>query len=270
MLEKINETYNFINNKIDFKPDYGIILGTGLGALVNEIDIKFTLDYTEIPNFPVSTVESHQGRLVFGFLGKKKVVVMQGRFHYYEGYSFQEITFPVRVFKLMGIKALFVSNACGSVNPEMKTGDIMILNDHINLLCGNPLRGKNIDELGPRFPDMAEPYDRSLIQKALSLAKEHNIPVHTGVYASVQGPNLETKAEYRYLRIIGADVVGMSTIPEVLVARHMSVPCFAISVITDEGFQEEVVPVTLDDMINAANKAEPKMTGIFKHLITSL
>jgi purine-nucleoside phosphorylase len=270
MLEKIHETYNYIKSKIDFHPDYGIILGTGLGALVNEIEIKHTLDYTEIPNFPVSTVESHTGRLVFGLLGNKKVVAMQGRFHYYEGYSFQEITFPVRVLKFMNIKALFVSNACGSVNPEMKTGDIMILKDHINLLGGNPLRGRNLDELGPRFPDMAEPYDRGLIKKALTLAKELNIPVHTGVYASVQGPNLETKAEYRYMQIIGADVVGMSTIPEVLVARHMSIPCFAISVITDEGFQDEIEAVTLEDVINAANKAEPKMTAIFKHLITSL
>lgn len=270
MLEKIQETYNYIKNKIDFQPDYGIILGTGLGALVNEIEIKHTLDYTSIPNFPVSTVESHKGRLVFGLLGNKKVVAMQGRFHYYEGYSFQDITFPVRVLKFIGIKALFVSNACGSVNPEMKTGDIMILKDHINLLGGNPLRGKNLDELGPRFPDMAEPYDRGLIKKALSLAKELNIPVHTGVYASVQGPNLETKAEYKYLQIIGADVVGMSTIPEVLVARHMSIPCFAISVITDEGFHDEIEAVTLEDVISAANKAEPKMSAIFKHLIISL
>jgi purine-nucleoside phosphorylase len=270
MLEKIKETYSYIKSKIDFEPDYGIILGTGLGALVNEIDIKHTLEYTSIPNFPVSTVESHKGRLVFGLLGNKKVVAMQGRFHYYEGYSFQEITFPVRVLKFMGIKALFVSNACGSVNPEMKTGDIMILNDHINLLGGNPLRGKNIDELGPRFPDMAEPYDKTLIKKALVLASELKIPVHTGVYASVQGPNLETKAEYRFLRTIGADVVGMSTIPEVLVARHMSVPCFAISVITDEGFHDEIEAVTLEDVIRAANRAEPKMTSIFRHLITSL
>lgn len=270
MLEKINETYNFIKSKIDFEPEYGIILGTGLGALVNEIDVKHIVDYSDIPNFPVSTVESHKGRLVFGYLGNKKVVAMQGRFHYYEGYSFQEITFPVRVMKFLGIKALFVSNACGSVNPIMKTGDIMIINDHINLLGGNPLSGKNIDELGPRFPDMAEPYSKDLIDKALSIAAELNIPVHTGVYASVQGPNLETKAEYKYLQIIGADVVGMSTIPEVLVARHMSIPCFAISVITDEGFHDELEAVTLEDVISAANKAEPKMTIIFKHLIISL
>jgi purine-nucleoside phosphorylase len=270
MLNQINETSQFIKNKFDFKPDYGIILGTGLGALVNEIDIIHTIDYTDIPNFPVSTVESHHGRLVFGMLGNKKVVAMQGRFHYYEGYSFQEITFPVRVLKFLGIKALFVSNACGSVNPQMKTGDIMILKDHINLLGGNPLRGKNIDELGPRFPDMAEPYDRELIKKALSIAHDHKIPVHLGVYASVQGPNLETRAEYRYLQIIGADVVGMSTIPEVLVARHMSIPCFAISVITDEGFHEEIEAVTLEDVIKAAGEAEPKMTSIFKHLIISL
>jgi purine-nucleoside phosphorylase len=270
MLEKIRQTADFIKAILDYQPQYGIILGTGLGALVNEIDIVKTIEYTDIPNFPVSTVESHKGRLVFGRIGEKRVVAMQGRFHYYEGYSFQEITFPVRVLKFLGIEALFVSNACGSVNPDMHTGDIMIIEDHINLLGGNPLRGKNMDELGPRFPDMAEAYDRAMIGKALSLAKELNIQVHKGVYASVQGPNLETRAEYRFLRTIGADVVGMSTIPEVLVARHMSIPCFAVSVITDEGYHDVLEAVTLDDVIEAAGKAEPRMTQIIKNLILSL
>ncbi|MBL6963533.1 MAG: purine-nucleoside phosphorylase [Bacteroidetes bacterium] len=273
MLNKIQDSADFIRSQIDFKPQFGIILGTGLGGLVKDMDIEFTLNYDKIPNFPVSTVESHAGRLVFGVLGNKKVLAMQGRFHYYEGYSFQEITFPVRVLKLLGIEKLFVSNACGSVNPEMKTCDLMIIKDHINLLGGNPLRGKNIDELGPRFPDMAEPYDREIIKKAFEIV-DHNdfgeIKVHSGVYASVQGPNLETQAEYKYMRIIGADVVGMSTIPEVLVARHMGIPCFAISVITDEGFHDELEEVSVEDVIAAANKSEPYMTKIIKELIAGM
>ncbi|MEA3495419.1 MAG: purine-nucleoside phosphorylase [Bacteroidota bacterium] len=273
MLKKINETIDFIKKKIDFEPQFGIILGTGLGGLVKDIEIKYTLDYDKIPNFPVSTVESHNGRLVFGILNGKKVVAMQGRFHYYEGYSFQELTFPVRILKFLGIEKLFISNACGSVNPDIKTGDVMIIKDHINLLGGNPLRGKNHEELGPRFPDMTEPYSRELIKKAQDIAKKLNfsdIRVHTGVYASVQGPNLETNAEYRYLRIIGADVVGMSTIPEAIVARHMSLPTFAISVITDEGFHDINEAVSIEDVISAANKSEPKMTAIIKNLISSL
>ncbi|MBT3303278.1 MAG: purine-nucleoside phosphorylase [Bacteroidetes bacterium] len=273
MLDRIKESADFIKVQIDFTPQFGIILGTGLGGLVKEIDIAFTLDYDKIPNFPVSTVESHAGRLVFGELGGKKVVAMQGRFHYYEGYSFQEITFPVRVFKFLGIDKLFVSNACGSVNPKMKTCDLMIINDHINLLGGNPLRGKNINELGPRFPDMAEPYDKGMINKAQQIVENGDfgdITVHTGVYASVQGPNLETRAEYKYIQIIGADVVGMSTIPEVLVARHMGIPCFAISVITDEGFHDELEEVSVEDVISAANKSEPYMTKIIRELITGM
>jgi purine-nucleoside phosphorylase len=273
MLEKIKESADFIKKESGFEPQYGIILGTGLGGLVNEIKIEKTIDYEKIPHFPVSTVESHAGRLVFGYLGNKKIVAMQGRFHYYEGYSFQEITFPVRVMKFLGVECLFVSNACGSVNPDIKTCDIMIIKDHINLLGGNPLRGKNIDELGPRFPDMSEPYDKKMIAQAQEIAKDLNfedITVHTGVYASVQGPNLETQAEYKYLRIIGADVVGMSTIPEAIVARHMNMPCFAISVITDEGFHDELEAVSLHDVVSAANKSEPKMTAIIKNLITSI
>jgi purine-nucleoside phosphorylase len=273
MLDKIKESADFIQSQIDFTPQFGIILGTGLGGLVKDIDIHYTLDYNKIPHFPVSTVESHAGRLVFGLLGGKKVVAMQGRFHYYEGYSFQEITFPIRVFKFLGIDKLFVSNACGSVNPDIKTCDLMIIRDHINLLGGNPLRGKNLDELGPRFPDMAEPYDRKMIKQALDIVDKGDfgdITVHTGVYASVQGPNLETHAEYKYLHIIGADVVGMSTIPEVLVARHMGIPCFAISVITDEGYGDELEKVSVEDVIAAANKSEPYMTKIIRELISGM
>lgn len=270
MLEKIHESVAAIRKQTDFTPEFGIILGTGLGGLVNDVKIECAIEYEQIPNFPVSTVESHHGRLVFGYLKNRKVVIMQGRFHYYEGYSFQEITFPVRVMKFLGICALFVSNACGSVNPEMKTGDLMIIRDHINLLGGNPLRGKNVDELGPRFPDMSEPYSKEFIKTALEIARELPIKVHCGVYASVQGPNLETPAEYRYLRIIGADVVGMSTIPEVITARHMKLPVFAVSVITDEGFHEENEAVTLEDVIHAANKAEPFMTQLMKELINRL
>ncbi len=274
MLNKIKETVEFIKSETSgFVPQYGIILGTGLGGLVKDIEIEHSLDYDKIPHFPVSTVESHAGRLVFGILGGKKIVAMQGRFHYYEGYSFQEIVFPVRVMKFLGIETLFVSNACGAVNPDIHTRDIMIINDHINLLGGNPLRGKNFDELGPRFPDMAEAYDRQLIIKALKIVERldfKDIKVHTGVYASVQGPNLETRAEYRYIRIIGADVVGMSTIPEVLAARHMGVKCFAISVITDEGWHDILYPVSLEDVVSAANDTEPKMTAILRNLIAEL
>jgi len=273
MLEKIKESVDFIKFQVDFKPQIGIILGTGLGGLVKDIDIKHVITYDRIPNFPVSTVESHAGKLVFGQLGGKNIIAMQGRFHYYEGYSFQEITFPVRVMKYLGIHTLIVSNACGSVKPEIKTKDLMIIRDHINLLGGNPLRGKNYDELGPRFPDMSEAYNRELIVKAQKIASKldfKDIKVHTGVYASVQGPNLETAAEYKYLQIIGADVVGMSTVPEILVARHMGLRSFAISVITDEGFHDELDAVSLQDVVNAANSSEPKMTAIIKELISSL
>jgi len=270
MYETIKATAQYIQQKTDIEPEYGIILGTGLGALIDEVDIHQTVDYGDLPNFPVSTIASHQGRLVFGTLGGKQIVAMQGRFHYYEGYSMQELTFPVRVMKMLGIKGLFVSNACGSVNPEMKTGDMMILSDHLNLLPDNPLRGDNIDELGDRFPDMSEPYKKTWISEAVQIAENNNMKVHTGVYASIQGPNLETKAEYNWIRTIGADTIGMSTIPEVLVARQMHVPCFAISAITDEGFHEELEPVTLEGVIAAANDIEPRMTFIMKSLIQRL
>lgn len=271
MIEQINETKKFILESTgNFSPEVGIILGTGLGGLVKEIDIKFTLPYETIPNFPLSTVEGHSGKLIFGFLGGKNVVAMQGRFHYYEGYDMKQVTFPVRVMKFLGIKNLFVSNASGGVNPDFEIGDLMILDDHINLFPTNPLMGKNINELGPRFPDMSDAYDKKLIEKAKSIAASNNIKVVVGSYAGVSGPCLETPAEYRYVRNIGADAVGMSTVPEVIVARHMSIPCFAISIITDLGVPGKIVKVTHEDVQDVASKAEPKMTYIMRELIASI
>ncbi|AFD07991.1 purine-nucleoside phosphorylase [Solitalea canadensis] len=270
MLDKLRATVDHIEKRIEgFKPEIGIILGTGLAKLVDDIDVKYELMYSNIPNFPISTVEFHAGKLIFGTLNGKNVVAMQGRLHYYEGYSMQQITFPVRVMKLLGIEHLVVSNACGSLNPDYKKGDLMIIEDHINLLPDNPLRGHNLDFFGPRFPDMSAPYDVEFIKKAKEIAATHNITAHTGVYVSVQGPNLETRAEYRYLRIIGGDVVGMSTVPEVIVANHMSLPVFAISVITDEGFQDVLNKVSFEEIVKVAEEAEPKMTLILKELISS-
>ena len=270
MIDKIKETTDYINNKIDHQPQIGIILGTGLGALVNELDIEITIPYKEIPNFPISTVESHSGKLIFGNLGGKRVVVMQGRFHYYEGYNMQQITFPVRVMKFLGIQMLFISNASGGLRNDQEISDLMILRDHISLLSDNPLHGKNYEELGPRFPDMSEAYDKNLIRMAIDIAGKNNIKVHTGVYAAVPGPNLETPAEYKYLSIIGADAVGMSTIPENLVARQMDLPCFAISVITDIGVEGKIKKVTVEEVIEAAARAEPNMTFLMKELISSI
>ena len=269
MFKKIAETTDYIHDKAPFKPEFGIILGTGLGALVNEIEIKHEISYTDIPHFPISTVESHLGRLIFGELNGKNVMVMQGRFHYYEGYSMEQITFPVRIMKMLGIKKLFVSNASGGVNPAFKVGEIMIINDHINLFPTNPLIGKNIDELGPRFPDMSDVYDKKLIEKAKKIAAKHNIAVSEGIYIGLTGPCLETPAEYKYLRIIGGDTVGMSTIPEVIVARHMNIPVFAISIITDLGVEGKIKKVNVKEIIAVAAKQEPKMTLIMKDLIAS-
>jgi purine-nucleoside phosphorylase len=268
MLESIQHTTAYIKSRIgDFEPEAGIILGTGLGGLVNEIAVEKQLMYSNIPEFPISTLEFHSGKLIFGTLNGVKVVAMQGRLHYYEGYTMKQITFPVRVLKMLGIKSLFVSNASGSLNPNFKKGELMVIADHINLQGDNPLLGRNEDELGPRFPDMSEPYKRSLIDKALQIARANNITCHKGVYVAVTGPNLETKAEYNYLRIIGGDAVGMSTVPEVIVANHMGLPVFAISVLTDEGFPEVLQPVSLEEILNVAREAEPKMTKILKELI---
>lgn len=268
MYRSLGETVNYIEQKIgDFKPELGIILGTGLGGLVNDISVVHQLMYAHIPNFPVSTLEFHSGKLIFGELNGKKVVAMQGRLHYYEGYSMQEITFPVRVLKLLGVRQLFVSNAAGSLNPAIRKGDLVFIEDHISLLPESPLRGQNNEELGPRFPDMSEPYSRNLIAKAQTIAENFHIAAHTGIYVSTQGPHLETRAEYRYMRLIGGDIVGMSTVPEVIVANHMGLPVFAVSVVTDEGFHEQLKPVSIDDILAVANAAEPKMTQILKELI---
>jgi purine-nucleoside phosphorylase len=270
MLDAIKATTKYITDRVDFSPEVGIILGTGLGGLVNEMEVEYELMYSNIPNFPISTVEFHTGKLLFGFLGGKKVVAMQGRFHFYEGYSMQQIVFPVRVLKMLGVSKLFVSNACGCMNPEYKKGDLMIIEDHINLQPDNPLIGTNYEELGPRFPDMSEPYDREMLKKGLEIAHENQIKCHTGVYVSVTGPNLETRAEYKYLRTIGADVVGMSTVPEVIAANHLGLPVFAISVITDEGFPETLKKVDIQEIIKVASGSEPKMTLIMKELITKI
>lgn len=270
MLEKFKESVAYIKSKTSVNPTIGIILGTGLGGLVKEINIIDEISYENIPNFPVSTVESHSGKLIFGELGGKHVVAMQGRFHYYEGYTLQQVTFPVRVMKLLGIEKLFVSNASGGVNPAFEIGEIMIMNDHINLFPGNPLIGKNIDEMGPRFPDMSDAYDEHMIELAVEIAKENNIRVAIGCYAGMTGPTLETPSEYKYVRIIGADAVGMSTVPEVIVARHMEIPCFAISIITDLGVPGKIEKVSVQDVINVASKQEPKMTIIMKELIARI
>jgi len=270
MLKTIKETVEFLQSKITIRPEVGIILGTGLGGLVNDIEILHSIPYTEIPNFPVSTVAGHTGRLIFGNMSGKKIVAMQGRFHYYEGYSMQEVAFPVRVMKLLGIDLLVVSNASGGVNPEFNVGDLMIIEDHINLMKDNPLIGKNDDELGTRFPDMGHAYDKDLIDRTFEIAKKHGIHLQKGIYAAVSGPTFETPAEYKYIHTIGADAVGMSTVPEVIAARHMGLRCFAFSIISDLGVQGKIVEITHAEVIAAASAAEPKMTRIIKELISGL
>ena len=270
LIEKTNQTISAIREKTSNSYEVGIILGTGLGGLVNEIDIDFEIDYSDLPNFVQSTVEFHKGKLIFGTLNGKNVIVMQGRFHYYEGYSMQEITYPVRVMKKLGVETLLVSNACGGLNPLYRRGDLMIMHDQINLLGDNPLIGKNEDEFGPRFPDMSEPYNYELIEYAEDIALENKIKLQKGTYVAVPGPNLETKAEYRFLRTIGADVVGMSTVPENIVANHMGIKVFGMSIITDECFPDSLKPINIDDILEAAKVAEPKMTIIMKKLIGKL
>lgn len=267
LISKINETLEVIKKITTEEYPFGIILGTGLGSLTKDIDIQHEIEYEDLPHFPLSTVESHRGKLIFGKIGDKNVVAMQGRFHFYEGYSMKQITYPVRVMKFLGVKTLLVSNACGGMNPIYKRGDIMLMVDHINLLGDNPLIGMNEDELGPRFPDMSEPYDLELIKVAEEVALENKIKVQKGVYVAVPGPNLETKAEYRFLRTIGADVVGMSTIPENIVANHMGIKVLGISIVTDECFPDSLKPVNVEEIISTAMKAEPKMTLIMKEIV---
>jgi len=269
MLQKIKESATFLEEKTNYKPEIGIILGTGLGGLVSEIEMEHSISYETIPHFPISTVEGHSGRLIFGKLGGKQIIAMQGRFHFYEGYSMQKVTFPVRVMKLLGIKNLIVSNASGGVNPDYEVGDLMILSDHINLIP-NPLIGSNISALGPRFPDMSEPYCKNLITKAENIAKKNKLDIKKGIYVALTGPTLETPSEYKHMRIIGGDTVGMSTAPEVIVARHMDIPCFAISVITDLGVPGKIQKVSHEEIQKVAEKAEPNLTLIIKELIASI
>lgn len=266
----IDETVRFIRTKTSAAPTIGIILGTGLGALAKEIAHDVVIDYAEIPHFPVSTVESHHGKLIFGTLSGKPVIAMQGRFHYYEGYTLKQITFPVRVMKFLGVKTLLISNAAGALNPAFERGDIMVMSDHINLLGDNPLVGRNDETLGPRFPDMSEPYSHELIELAEQIARELQIKVKKGVYVAMQGPNLETRSEYRFLRTIGADAVGMSTVPEDIVAIHMGMSVFGVSIVTDECFPDTLKPITLEEVIAVANRAEPKMTAILKAMVERL
>ena len=269
MLNRIDSITQFLKNKIPFSPKVGIILGTGLGGLVEKIEIEQTIPYDEIPDFPLSTVEGHKGKLILGKLSDTNVIAMQGRFHFYEGYSIQEVTMPVRVMKKLGIQQLIISNASGGVNPDYEVGDLMILNDHINLIP-SPLIGPNLDEFGPRFPDMSDTYDKGMIATAMSIGKDNGIRVFEGVYAAVTGPCLETPAEYKYLRIIGSDTVGMSTVPEVIVARHMQIPCFAISVITDLGVEGKIKKVSHEEIQKVAEVAEPKLTLIIEELIKTI
>ncbi len=267
LIDKINETVSYLKSKGMETPEVGIILGTGLGKMVDEINLEVDLHYEDIPHFPVSTVEFHKGRLLYGEMAGKKIMAMQGRFHFYEGYTTQEITFPVRVMKQIGIKYLIISNAGGSMNPAFKKGSLMLLDDHINLLGTGPLIGPNHEMLGPRFPDMSQPYDMKLNNLFEKFSQEESILLHKGVYVAVPGPNLETRAEYRFLRGIGADVVGMSTVPEVIVANHAALPCAAISVITDECDPDNLQPVDINDILQIAADAETGLITLVKKVI---
>ncbi len=269
MLERINQTATYLRGRITTEPRVGIILGTGLGNLVTEIKDKQEIPYTEIPNFPVSTVEGHSGKLIIGKLGDTEVLAMQGRFHYYEGYDMKDVTFPVRVMHALGIEKLFVSNASGGVHPDFEIGDLMIITDHINLFPEHPLRGKNFSELGPRFPDMSEAYDKGMIADAKRIAAAHNIRVVEGVYVGTTGPTFETPSEYKYFRIIGGDTVGMSTVPEVIVAVHCGMKVFGMSIITDLGVPGKIVEVSHEEVQKVGDAAQPLMTLIMKELINN-
>jgi len=267
---KIQEAVAFIRKKTDGEYPIGIVLGTGLGGLAKEIEIELALDYSDIPNFPVSTVETHHGKLIFGILAGKKVVAMQGRFHFYEGYSMHQIVFPIRVMKHLGVKTLGITNACGGLNPLFRKGDIMLIDDHINLLGGNPLIGPNDPQIGSRFPDLCAPYSPRTLELAEKVALEHKIKLQRGVYIALSGPCLETRAEYRMLRTLGADVVGMSTVPEVIAAAHQGTEVFGMSIITDECFPDNLKAVSIEEIIEVSNHAEPKMTTIFKSVVANL
>ncbi len=270
VLARLNETARFLQNEYKYKPQAGIVLGSGLSNFIDEIEIEKEIAYKDIPHFPISTVEGHKSKLIFGKLRDKRIVAMAGRFHFYEGYDVQDVVFPIRVMKLLGIQTLLLSNAAGSVNPSYKVGDLMVIKDHISLFTPNPLIGKNIDEFGPRFPDMSEPYKLSLIQKAKEIAAKNNYDVKEGVYVAVTGPTFETRAEYKMILTIGADVVGMSTVQEAIVASHMGLDVFAMSVVTDIGIREDNSIITHEEVLEAARHAEPKLAIIFKELIGSI
>ena len=270
MLTQLNETVSYLKNEGINNPEIGIILGTGLGGLVKEIKVIKEIDYDKIPHFPVSTVESHFGKLIYGTIRNKNVLVMQGRFHYYEGYNMKAITFPIRVMKLLGIQNLLISNAAGALNLAFKKSSLMLITDHINLYPSNPLIGKNFDDFGPRFPDMSEPYSKKLNTLLREIAVEKGILLNEGIYVPVTGPNLETKAEYRMIRMLGGDAVGMSTVPEVIVANHMGLSCCAISVLTDECDPDNLKPVGLDEILAAAAVAEPQLTALYTELIARI
>lgn len=266
-MDQILYCTNYIKQRLSFKPEVGIILGTGLGMLADKIDIYKTFDYQDLPHFEISTVETHQGKLIFGTLVGKNVVAMQGRFHFYEGYNMKQVTFPVRVMKMLGIKKLFVSNISGGLNPEYNLADIVIIEDHINLQTQNPLTGKNLDELGPRFPDMMEPYNRQMVKQGYDIGIDAGFAMHKGIYVSVPGPNLETRAEYKFLRMIGADCVGMSTVPEVIVAAHMGLPVFAASIISDLCYEPKLKKANIKDLLEAAALGEPKLSYIIEKML---
>jgi len=269
MLEAINETISFIKKQTKLQPETAIILGTGLGRIADEIEVEKTIPYEDIPNFPVSTVEGHDGKLIIGHYAGKEVIVLKGRFHFYEGYTMEEVTFPVRVLKFLGVKNLFISNAAGGMNPDQEVGDVMFINDHINLMP-NPLLGKHHPEYGDRFPDMSEVYDRAIINKALESASEHNLTAHTGCYVGVTGPTLETPKEYEYFRTIGGDAVGMSTVPEAVIAHQMGMKIFAVSVITDLGVPGRIEKISHDIVQQAAAKVTPKLVKVISEIISDL
>ena len=270
ILSKLEETAEFLKSKYSYHPKVGIVLGSGLSNFTDEIAAEFEIAYTDIPNFPVSTVEGHKGKLVFGKLGNKTVVAMAGRFHFYEGYSAHEVIFPIRVMNWLGVDTLLLSNAAGAVNNSYAVGDLMIIKDHISLFTANPLIGKNFDELGPRFPDMSEPYKKSLIQKAKTIAAKNDIQLMEGVYVSVSGPTFETAAEYNFIRLLGADAVGMSTVQECIAARHLGMEVFGISIITDMAVREENSIITHEEVLQAAKQAEPKLALLFKELVAAI
>lgn len=270
MLKKIYDTVAYISKKTDFRPEVGVVLGSGLGSFISEIEEEISINYVDIPNFPVSTVEGHTGKLIFGYVSGKKVVAMAGRFHYYEGYDTEQVVFPIRVMKFLGIKTLLLSNASGSTNDHFKVGDIMAITDQISLFAPNPLIGKNEDDLGPRFPDMSEPFSKELIAKAKKIAADNHIDLQEGVYTGVTGPSFETRAEYKMLGLLGSDAVGMSTVQEVIAANHMGLPVFGLSIITDVGIREEENQISHEEVLLFAKNAEPKMSLIFKELIKQL